>query len=79
MNNTINPTDVRKTIIEILYNSKASHLGTNMSAVESLISMYSSIDVEKIISNSNDRSRVFVSKGHCSAATCAVLYHFGIN
>ena len=78
MNNFVNPKEVRKTIIEILYNSKASHLGSNMSVVESLISMYLSVDINKILLNSNDRSRIFVSKGHCSAATCSVLYHFGI-
>ncbi len=78
MTNIVDPVEVRKTIIEILFKSKASHLGTNMSAVESLISIYSSIDINDILSNSINRSRVFVSKGHCSAATCSVLYHFGI-
>ena len=78
MNNFIDPKEVRKTIINILYKSKASHLGSNMSAVESLIAMYSLVDIDKIINNSDDRSRIIISKGHCSAATCSVLYHYGV-
>ena len=57
MNNFIDPKEVRKTIINILYKSKASHLGSNMSAVESLIAMYSLVDIDKIINNSDDRSK----------------------
>ena len=74
--NIVKPTEVRKSIIEILYKSKASHLGPSMSAVEMLIAMYSLVDIQKIISHSSDRSRIIVSKGHCSAATCATMHHF---
>ena len=40
------PTEVRKTILGMLYSGQASHLGTNMSAVEMLISIYGSITNE---------------------------------
>ena len=62
----------------MLYRGKAGHLGTSMSAIEMLIAMYSSIDVEKIKAQTMDRSRVIVSKGHCAAATYGVMAHFGL-
>ena len=78
MKNKISGKNVRKTILKMLYNSGASHLGSGMSAVEMLISMYASIDCKKIIKHDVDRSRIFVSKGHCAAATYATMAHFGI-
>ncbi|MCW3105824.1 MAG: transketolase subunit [Segetibacter sp.] len=74
----IDPKEVRKTILEMLYRAGASHLGSNMSVVEMLIAMYSSVDCDKIISKSNDRSRIFISKGHCAAATYATMAYFNI-
>ncbi len=73
-----NPIDIRKKIIELLYSSKASHLGSNMSAVEMLIAIFSSINTEKIKSQSENRSRVFISKGHCACATYTVMNFFGL-
>ena len=78
MKNKISGTNVRKTILKMLYKAGASHLGSGMSAVEMLISMYASIDCKKIIKHDVDRSRIFVSKGHCAAATYATMAHFGI-
>lgn len=74
----ITPVEVRRTILKMLYRSKASHLGSNMSVVEILIAIYSSIDCKKICDATADRSRILVSKGHCAAATYAVLAHFGV-
>ena len=56
--------EIRLKIIELLYKAGASHLGSNMSVIEILISMYSLVDIEKIKQNKNDRSRIIVSKGH---------------
>jgi transketolase len=72
------PKDVRKTILEMLYRGQASHLGTNMSAVEILISIYRSVDITRIQQKENNRSRVLISKGHCAAATYATMAHFGL-
>jgi transketolase len=72
------PRDVRLTILDMLYNAKASHLGSCMSVVEILIGMFGSVDTEKIRIRSPERSRVIVSKGHCAAATYATMGHFGI-
>jgi len=71
----IDPIAVRKTILEMLNRAKASHLGSNMSAVEMLIAMYRAVDCEKIRFGAVDRSRIIISKGHCAAATYAVMAH----
>lgn len=69
---------IRLQTLEILFNSKASHLGSSMSCVEILISIYSSVDCKKILSKSNDRCRVLVSKGHAAASTYATMHYFGL-
>lgn len=74
----LDPKEVRRTIVEILWRSQASHLGSAMSAVEMLCAIYSSVDAEKIRRRDPDRARVVVSKGHCAAAHYAVLRHIGL-
>lgn len=74
----VNPADIRKTVLSILYKGKASHLGSSMSVIEMLIAIYSSLDLDKIRAKSMDRSRVIISKGHCAAATYSVMAHFGL-
>lgn len=78
MNTNTSGIAVRRSILEMLYKAGASHLGSGMSAVEMLIAMFSSIECDKIIRHSNDRSRILISKGHCAAATYATMAHFGI-
>jgi transketolase len=70
--------DVRKSIVKMLYEGRASHLGSNMSVVEMLIAMFGSVDCDKIKNGHADRPRIIVSKGHCAAATYATMAHFGI-
>jgi transketolase len=72
------PNAIRLTVIEMLYRSKASHLGSNMSAVEMLVAMFANVDTQKIQMHAADRDRVVISKGHCAAATYATMGHFGI-
>ncbi len=74
----VSPSAVRRTILEMLHRAKASHLGCSMSVVEMLIGMYGFVDVEKIRQHAPDRSRIIVSKGHCAAATYAVMMHYGL-
>lgn len=69
---------IRLKILEILFNSEASHLGTSMSCVEMLVAIYDTIDCKKIIDNNNDRCRVLVSKGHAAASTYATMHYFGL-
>jgi transketolase len=62
----------------MLHRAKASHLGSNMSAIEILVAVYGSVDCSKIHDQAPDRSRILISKGHCAAATYAVMAHYGI-
>ena len=70
--------NIRRAVLLMLFNSKAGHLGSNMSMIEILIAIYSSIDCLKLKLKSMDRSRVLVSKGHCAAATFATLSYFEV-
>ena len=72
------PIDVRRSVLTMLHRAKASHLGSNMSAIEILIAIYSSVNCKKIREQTPDRDRILISKGHCAAATYAVMAHFGI-
>lgn len=74
----VSPVEVRKSVLSMLHRAKASHLGSNMSAIEILMAIYSSVDCMKIRNREPDRSRVLVSKGHCAAATYATMAAFGV-
>ena len=65
-------------MLKMLYEGGASHLGSSMSAVEMLIAMYSVVDCELIKQVEPGRDRILISKGHCAAATYAVMAHNGI-
>ena len=70
--------NTRRNILKIIHSAQASHLGSSMSVVEMLISMYLVSDVKKILAGTNDRDRIIVSKGHAAAATYAVMHEFGL-
>jgi len=53
-NNYLNTNYIRLKILKLLYKSKASHLGFNVSVVEILTAIYSLLDVEKIKINPFD-------------------------
>jgi transketolase len=76
--NPVDPTAVRRSVLTMLHRAKASHLGSNMSVIEMQIAMYAAVDCEKIRTHSPDRSRILISKGHCAAASYAVMAHYGI-
>ena len=72
------PLQIRSDILNILYKSNASHLGSSMSTVEMLYAMYSTSNIDKIKNKSMDRDRIIVSKGHAAAATYSVMKEFGL-
>lgn len=76
--NLPDPTQVRRTILKMLLDGGASHLGTSMSMVEILIAVYGACDVGAILRGEARRDRVFVSKGHGAACTYAVMHHYGL-
>jgi len=76
MNDNIN--SIRKKIIDIIYQSQASHIGSSLSVVEILFSVYSTVNIEKIKNLDIDRERVILSKGHAAAALYVMLNQFGL-
>lgn len=69
---------LRKKILEIIYNSQASHIGSSFSVIDILSAVYKSVDIKKIKNKRNDRDRVILSKGHSAAALYVILHHFGL-
>ena len=81
MNNKTNypsPVYIRSKMIDILYTSKAGHLGSGMSVVEMIIAMYNSVNLKDIKSKKNYRSRIIISKGHCASATYTIMNFFNL-
>jgi transketolase len=63
---------IRKKIIELSYNSSSAHLGSSLSCVEILYSIFDLINKNKKFID----SEVIFSKGHASMAYLSVLEHF---
>jgi len=70
--------DIRKTIVQMVHDSGAAHVGSCLSVVEILNAIFQSIDLLKIKNRAVDRDRVILSKGHSVAALYAVMYHNGL-
>lgn len=69
---------IRRTILEMLHRSGASHLGPSMSVVEILNAIYARAGRERIRLHAADRDRVILSKGHAAAGLYATLWHWGL-
>jgi transketolase len=69
---------IRRSILEIVHNSSAAHIGSAFSVVDILHAIYSCVDVDKIRRQAPDRDRVVLSKGHAAAALYAVMHEFGL-
>tara|TARA_B110000008_G_scaffold235214_1_gene239951 strand:- start:795 stop:1598 length:804 start_codon:yes stop_codon:yes gene_type:complete len=67
--------EIRKTIIKMVNKGNASHIGSAFSMVEILNSIFSSVNLNKIREQSEDRDRVILSKGHGASGLYAVMYH----
>lgn len=70
--------NIRRNIVNIIFNAKASHLGSSLSLVEILTAIYSLVDTKKIKNNKKDRDIIILSKGHGAAALYSTLTEFGI-
>jgi len=68
---------IRKAIIEMVYRSGASHVGTSLSCVDIMTAIYAvaSISPERVADPSRDR--VILSKGHGAATLYATLAERG--
>lgn len=69
---------IRRTILDIISKSKASHTGSCFSIVEILSAVFRCVDIEKIRAKEEERDRIILSKGHSAAALYSVLCHFGL-
>lgn len=69
--------NVRKSVIEMVYQASSGHPGGSLSITDILTVLYFS---EMRINNFNDknRDRLVLSKGHCSTALYAVLAEKGV-
>lgn len=74
----INSKAIRKNIVETIYSARSSHIGSALSLVEIIDALYSIVDIEKIKSQSNDRDRIVLSKGHGVCALYSTLNVYGL-
>lgn len=71
-------TSIRKSILHMVHYSKSSHVGTCLSTVEILYTLYTKImNVDPRNPNQPDRDRFILSKGHGGAALYATLAECG--
>ncbi len=70
--------DVRKTIIEAIYNAGSGHPGGSLSAADILTALYFQVmDIDPEAPDKKDRDRLVLSKGHGAPALYAVLAERG--
>lgn len=66
--------ELRKDIIEMVYKSKAGHVGGDLSVIDILTTLYYNVmNVSPEKSADADRDRFLLSKGHCADALYCVL------
>ncbi len=69
---------IRKTILQIVHNGGASHIGSALSLVEILDTTFRNCDIEKIKKGEIGRDRVILSKGHGTSALYATMFHHNL-
>lgn len=69
---------IRKLVLDLIYSTKAPHVGSALSCVDILTALYAVVDLSKIQRNCLDRDRVILSKGHGIAAQLAALCEYGL-
>lgn len=69
---------IRKSILDMIYITKSSHIGSCFSVVDILNILYAKIlDVDPKFSKKSDRDFLIMSKGHAAAALYSTLAHYG--
>src|SRR5574344_205085 len=69
--------DIRKDIIQMIYNAKSGHPGGSLSCVEILVSLYHNIMNLELDKEGKRIDKFILSKGHASATYYAVLASTG--
>ncbi|MGC1853812.1 MAG: transketolase [Candidatus Aquirickettsiella sp.] len=68
---------IRKYILDMIYTTKASHIGSCFSVVDILNILYAKIlDVDAKVSKKSDRDFLIMSKGHAAAALYSTLAYY---
>lgn len=65
--------DIRKDIIEMIYNAKSGHPGGSLSCVEILTTLYHEVMDLSLDKNGNRIDKFILSKGHASPAYYSIL------
>ena len=68
----------RSRLIEIAYESQASHISSCLSCIDILENIYETSNIEKIKEKSKDRDIVLLSKGHAVLAQYVILEKNGL-
>ncbi|MCA9067942.1 MAG: hypothetical protein KDA84_03415 [Planctomycetaceae bacterium] len=70
---------IRRHLVNMSHSGKAPHLGSALSTVEILVSLYWELaNISPETANHPNRDRVILSKGHAAAALYATLAERGI-
>lgn len=65
---------IRRTVVDMIYNAKSGHLGGSLSMVDMLVALYyAKLNVDPDNPGWEDRDRFVLSKGHTAPAYYAVL------
>jgi transketolase len=65
-------------VLEMVYASKAGHIGGSFSSMDILVTLYHEwLNTEKMLRNDAGRDRFVMSKGHCAEALYTVLAGLG--
>lgn len=70
--------EIRKTILEIVHSGGASHIGSALSLIEILDSVFKNCNIQKIKNSDIDRDRIILSKGHGTSALYSTMFHHGL-
>lgn len=68
--------NIRKQILELSFQNKTAHIGSSLSVVEILVSIFSNFNINKKLIKDPKRTRVLYSKGHACLAYYSVLQEF---
>lgn len=71
----LNPNQIRKHVLDMIYEKKSGHIGPSFSIAEIIAYLYSSFD---LVSDLPDRDRLILSKGHAVPAVYAALFELGL-
>ena len=75
---TVPNKNIRRKVLQIINKSNASHIGTSLSCIEILSSIFKTMDLEKIKQSLIDRDRIILSKGHGAAALYTTMHFHGL-